>query len=308
MVIGNMRVVYHDRERAYMGVNVGQYSLMFFDSSGRYERTIGRRGIGPGEFERLSHAEPIGDRVVAIDGAGNRLIILDRAGNSVAQFALDVPTGRFLATSDTTIVVGSMSRTRERVGLPLHTVSLSTGRTRSSFGSVTGQFNAAEPHATSVLIGSSAARELVWRARLTPFHAELWDSRNEALLRIVVGDLEEFARTRRSANAPPVRLIAVGSDGADRLWTLTRIPDRRWAQVPRGPGEGLVSRLELDRYLDTRIDAFDMRSRRHLGSLIWDDASGIGLVSVNGTVMVQRLIDAETLPRVALFEVLPPRG
>lgn len=61
--------------------NAGTEELRFFDSAGRYLKTAGGRGGGPGEFMNLVWVYPFGeDSLVAWDDSPPRIVILDRSG------------------------------------------------------------------------------------------------------------------------------------------------------------------------------------------------------------------------------------
>lgn len=58
--------------------DAGRYSLHLFDSSGKYVRSSGRRGKGPGEFTDLLWVSRCTDgTLVAFDAGGNRLEVFD---------------------------------------------------------------------------------------------------------------------------------------------------------------------------------------------------------------------------------------
>lgn len=62
--------------------NGGTSEIRIFDHSGRYVRTIGRHGSGPGEFYVLTLAQVIrGDSIAAYDGRQGRITVFDYQGN-----------------------------------------------------------------------------------------------------------------------------------------------------------------------------------------------------------------------------------
>jgi hypothetical protein len=61
-------------------VNSGSGELRVFERDGRYVRSMGRSGSGPGEFEFLSTVFLAGDTVVATDSRLNRATFFDTAG------------------------------------------------------------------------------------------------------------------------------------------------------------------------------------------------------------------------------------
>ena len=74
--------------------NGGTHELRFYDSQGRYLRTVGRRGGGPAEFGFLSSVSVHpGDTLVVYDPNRRRLVYFDSAGTLVRgeSFARDLP-------------------------------------------------------------------------------------------------------------------------------------------------------------------------------------------------------------------------
>jgi len=63
-------------------VNSGTLQILVFDGSGRYLRSMGRRGSGPGEFNVLSLAQVMrGDSIAAYDARLARVTVFDESGN-----------------------------------------------------------------------------------------------------------------------------------------------------------------------------------------------------------------------------------
>jgi len=65
-------------------------TLALFDSTGKYIRTLGRKGLGPGEYKIAERAQ-IGkaDSIVVLDAMQHRLSILSSSGAFVS--AIEVP-------------------------------------------------------------------------------------------------------------------------------------------------------------------------------------------------------------------------
>lgn len=71
--------------------NGGSQEVRFFDTTGRYLATAGRKGGGPGEFERLGPVFALpGDSVAAFDWNLRRVSLFDSAGHFLRSFTLDV--------------------------------------------------------------------------------------------------------------------------------------------------------------------------------------------------------------------------
>ena len=63
--------------------------LRFFDRAGRYLKTVGRRGGGPGEFEALGSLAALGDTLLAADWSSRRVSVFAPDGSLVRSIPLD---------------------------------------------------------------------------------------------------------------------------------------------------------------------------------------------------------------------------
>ena len=74
--------------------NEGTKNLRFFDGSGRYLRTVGRDGSGPGEFRSVqSTLRKAGDSILVWDWSQRRLTLLAPDGRVVKTLVLSPPAG-----------------------------------------------------------------------------------------------------------------------------------------------------------------------------------------------------------------------
>ena len=68
----------------------GDSTFKIYDSGGKYVRTIGGRGQGPGEFERLLYFSVGSDgNVYVMDSMNHRVAILDEQGEYIAGFRIE---------------------------------------------------------------------------------------------------------------------------------------------------------------------------------------------------------------------------
>ncbi len=90
--------------------NAGTSEVRWYDADGRWLRSMGRAGGGPGEFTRMSWLLPLGgDTVAVVDGGAARVTLLDGAGAIAGEFGTSgsgilnvigrVADGRWLAIS-----------------------------------------------------------------------------------------------------------------------------------------------------------------------------------------------------------------
>lgn len=88
--------------------------ILVYNDMGKYVRTIGRKGQGPGEFMSLSYFDFSQDgRVFVNDVMNQRITIFDREGNPLGDFKLEGSYRGMLFASDNRIYFQKMSRKKE---------------------------------------------------------------------------------------------------------------------------------------------------------------------------------------------------
>jgi hypothetical protein len=74
--------------------NGGSHELRYFDAQGRYLKSAGREGGGPGEFEGVGDPVPIGaDTIAVYDWNLRRISLWDPDGNFVRSFGIQFSSG-----------------------------------------------------------------------------------------------------------------------------------------------------------------------------------------------------------------------
>lgn len=123
---------------------------------------------------------------------------------------------------------------------------------------------------------------------------------------MVTGPLEWWSdgQQQRGPREPRTALQSFAVDGADRLWMLTRVADDDWRSVAQqGPEPGILP-SQQDQYRDARLDVFDLRNRRHIGSRRWDSPFGVALTESAGVVYVSSVEwDSEDWLQVRLYSL-----
>jgi len=74
-------------------VNGGTSELRLYDTQGRYLRTLGVQGEGPGEFTALTNVIPRGDTLYAYDRMSGRLTLFLQSGSFVRDVSLRTHAG-----------------------------------------------------------------------------------------------------------------------------------------------------------------------------------------------------------------------
>jgi hypothetical protein len=94
------------------GTAIGNARIMKFDKDGKFLKTWGRKGMGPGEFDVIhTLAFDSRGRLFVGDRQNNRIQIFDQNGNFIAQwFQFGRPSGIYIDRNDVIYVADSESR------------------------------------------------------------------------------------------------------------------------------------------------------------------------------------------------------
>lgn len=95
--------------------NGGVHELLFYDRAGHLQRTVGRRGTGPGEFQRLEWIREVGSALFASDNLLQRVSEFTTEGDFVRSTNITPAEGYLFARAvgvfpDGTILVSASKR------------------------------------------------------------------------------------------------------------------------------------------------------------------------------------------------------
>ena len=254
--------------RAYL-VGNGVPHVWVFGADGDFLTRIGRRGSGPGEFQRIGSLVVTEDGVFsALDGDRGTIATFDWTGQLLREVRTEgwLPMGVETLPFEGSLVLHAADiRTPAQVGYPLHLVDLESGAIRKSFGSLTGEYPLGWSLAEK-LIARGPGRSVWMTDRYGAYEIELWES--NTIVRAVRRDVEWFPEIpldRQShgwEERPTPMLVHVASDDS-LLWVLAHTADDRWSEA--------AATRDWDRFLDTRIEVIDWRRGRVLASRRLDD-------------------------------------
>lgn len=297
-------------EMGYLLFHRGAASVKLFGHDGRFVRSIGRSGEGPGEFPQSVHSvQVIGDRILVNDYRRRGFVVFNKAGDHLGEIVYRFKTGDFVSAGSNRVFIFSMDQSSDLVGYPLHLVDVSPDDGRKP--SV--HFGARNPNSWSAripwgefILGSVVSGPTLWWAHAGSPRVQEWSADGEHL-RTIEGDLPWFATITElvpdPAEPPAPKMSAFAVSRDDHALMLTSQPDEGWANVPRV--EGGFYEKDIDEYSDSRLDAFDIGSRRHLGSYTWD--SGVVMLVDHGAgtgdrvrISVPQFNDA-MVPQVVIY-------
>ena len=207
-------------------------TLKLFDASGKFVRSIGREGEGPGEFRAISSARLIGDSVWVFDAMLRRGTYLRLDGNAgtVVEFRAPLPNGQLYGSA-----VPFANRFLVLPGLPRITTVVPAEIVR--------QLYIVDPSSGRV---STLAPPLLMRAFMTMINLE---GRGRVSLPLPTPTIDRLGVSRRdatvtiargevtSSGARSVRIARIGSNG-DTLFA-------RRVSVPPAPVEPAFIEAEL---------------------------------------------------------------
>jgi hypothetical protein len=243
-----------------------------YNSNGKFLRSIGPRGAGPGEYTNGGWIYALrGDTIAVADRSNGRLSIvgpdlrvLRAVPNTFFDFWAAVPIDRqrFVASG----VVYSPAN----MGRPLHVFRIDSSGTKveRSFGSHVDQASSGSSSAPFMWDLSPAANGRFWSAERLAYRLQLWDYNGTSLLSLE--RQPDWFRPQTdafmgdAARPPKPTGAGISADG-DILWTFIHVPDpANWKRVWPKFAAGGDSREAPDvaQLYDTIVEAIDVTSRR----------------------------------------------
>lgn len=292
-------------------------ALQVHDADGRFVRSVGRFGQGPGEFAGPDFVLPLpGDSMLVLDMRVRRATVLTPDGQFARQLRMPhqllFPVVRSWPTN---VVVSARIGTPSAAGHPLHAVSF-TGTevvVRSSFGPADARLTPREAanayhlvagERNGRFVSTSPVRYLLhrWRGPAAPV-SDL--ARRSAWF----GD-PSSGRIGTPDVPPSPKISALHVDAEGRIWVFVRVaaPGWRaaWSRFPAGAQEADRTNLDASLLFRTIVEVIDPSQRR---VLVRDTLSGTVnhvLPGVGVRVLILRprpLLDAEIV--VESLEIRP---
>jgi hypothetical protein len=230
-IVGEPRTFITDSHGRFLTVSyVLGSEIQVFSPIGDFQASVGQEGSGPGEFQHIGLLRPgPGDSIWAFELLGRVTILTpDLEYGRSFQFnhqlhdAVLLPTGFWVVNADVA--------TLNRIGLPLHLISLG-GELGISFGAETPTRNPFLPY-TMMRSVTASGESCVWSASRTQYVIEEW-CQDGTLRRKLVRKaawfrpyLERGPIGRESP--PPPWIMDIHQDREGRLWVLISVPSDDW--------------------------------------------------------------------------------
>lgn len=245
---------------------------IIFDKQGRYVKTLGLVGDGPGESRNVDILLLTeGDSIVALDRRLSRMSVYAPDGRSIRQ--APVPARAFDAawSPSGTVILQAEVRDRERFGKPLHALDR-VGNYLRSFGGTGESIIPLQPASSASKHVSASGPSSVWMIpSYGHFLIERWTIAGQRTsawsieLPWFPHDEEYRWFTQGGPGASPS--VAGLVEGADnRLWIAAKVPDPNWrntVKFARGEGGRMAAVVDdYDKAVDTVVLLVDTRTGR----------------------------------------------
>lgn len=276
-------------------------TLSVYAPNGRFLRSLGRAGGGPGEFRGIGSVSLLpGDSLVVFDWESSRYSIFSPQHEYLLSGPLPLtPELSSLALPSGKFVFNHTLFSPNEIGQPLHLVNRAGVRERS-FGSQTGVYRPDVPFLMSRAIAASKSG-LVWSALRTEYRIDLVNPETGSVERTIRREVPWFPpgmRPEPRGGTPSLEpapfIFDVREDEAGRLWVLIAIADPDWRSAIQAPaaGDRHGSVTDEQRYRDTFIEVLDPASGRllaskrlpqHIKQFVDDNLIGTVLEDADGT-------------------------
>ena len=256
-------------------VLLGGSGPLIFNPNGTFLGFLGRQGSGPEEFQRPGRVISLGGDTLLILDSGNRRATLARInGEFLGSHPFNTQgLHTIIRMTDTILLMNAIVAEPERVGFPLHTVSIH-GKLLASFGaeSANPRFRAGEISWQRRLARGTGNRFWVAdRFRYMVDRYGVMDRSPDLRIRRTAEWFREPTLGHQSASATTLGssfIVGLHQPSDSLLWIVSVVADSNWKRESglRGSGSPVGRAESADlRYLhDTIVEAIDLRSWRVL--------------------------------------------
>ncbi len=215
--------------------------MRVYDLEGRYVRTVGREGAGPGEY-RFIRAMRVGpaDSLYVFDALNSRITVLSpfpafQLARTAPLQARLTENGALLLGGDRVVVNGSAPAIPD---WQLHLIDLQ-GQFLRSFATPS---TARGPAETTYSLASGAP-DRFWAASYKAYRITQWSTAGSKLVELSgsppwwQGPQRLKASQQREAVTTSSGVVGIQTDVQGRLWILSRTPERDWEAAVGADGQ-----------------------------------------------------------------------
>jgi len=266
------RVRQGDSGRYFVAPTYDQSKIAVYNRTGKYIRSIGRIGQGPGELLGINDfVVTPRNEICVFDWRLNRASYFSVRGKFIDSFQLPGLVHSAVVLSDGKMILQMTVQSPDLVGVPIHVVS-SDGEIINSFGSDDISFNARNIDLYVRILAIYDDTHIL-AAPLNEYKIELWDV-NGHLERTLTRDSEWFPtwntvdRNQPFSSRPSPRLVGLRTDESGHIWTLVAVADRAWS--PRSDYTHEISLSDLETLFDYQMEVLNLQSGQVMASQKYD--------------------------------------
>ncbi|MFN2317368.1 MAG: hypothetical protein ABR551_08560 [Gemmatimonadales bacterium] len=232
--------------------------IIIYDASGRFVRTVGRRGGGPGEFEAITRLRfGPGDSLHVVQENG-RYSLFSPSLDHVRSVTFPARVFSFALGSSGQIVASSPAAGGG--GQYAVQVFSQAGDRLHAFDEVAGSSGSAMRR--YVAVGPDGG---IWTLQLDRYEIRSYD--NQGMLRATYRGRRSWIseeplpqRLDLTTTPPPGQMAGITVDAAGRVWVFAAVADANWRPIQPQGGPPAVSTI-----YDTLVEVFDPRSGAIVG-------------------------------------------
>jgi len=243
-----------------------------FDSEGKFLKTLGRLGLGPGEYQMAYDLMLAGDdSLIVMDAVARRATVLTKSLVAVRNVSLPFYMMSPIVISwPRAIVSGGTLPTPDGIGRELHRTSLAgtEGEVLKSFGP--GDGGVTGPDASNVYQTLAQPRNgMFWTSSMWAYDLFQWRA-DGSLVTAMQRRPTWFAKPSPINSSwkkpPPPHIAAIEEDREGLLWVFLKVPATTWKEawpiVPAGVREVPARMVQVDKLYATTIEVIDPRAKR----------------------------------------------
>jgi hypothetical protein len=263
---------------AFLVVGFGQRVLLY-DHAGVFQREVGRKGAGPGEFQYPRYAVNQGSAIAIVDLASGRSTTVGPRGEYLHSEEFASHNMSFLVASATGQLYAAGSvRSPKSLGYPIHVLS-AAGTILRSFGPQSlpaSRHGAPDDLNRTLALGPDG---LLYAAVPGRYEIEVYTPATGKHLRSFVQSATWFPP--HSTYVPPTPVIpplphfqAIHVDRT-HLYTAILVPSKNWAKglgeqfTDPGTGRQIYRIQTIADLYDTRVEAIDLATGEHQATAVF---------------------------------------
>ena len=250
------------RDRIYASAVAFRGPVAVYDRVGKQIGQIGRAGKGPGEFSSLAILRSgFGDTIYVFDQLNRRYSTMLTSGKYISSHSFRGDLHDVVYLTGGVFVLQSNIRNRDFVAVPLQIVRKDS--VLAAFDGPDSEYIVSDVFTLGRVLSRGLDANSFWAARMNRYELQMW-SAGPRLHSVVSRRASWFKPWDGNAGNPfekrtsPI-LNGIWVDQNRRVWTMTMVPDRRWAKSNYVSGtERRISADERKKLYDTIVEVIDV--------------------------------------------------